>query len=132
MRSYLPALLALAATACASREYVPAPSEAYPPPWTSMALIEGPSVAPPADDIPESQRRAWFEAQRPAPPPVTTTRVERVVVREREPIRYVRERDRHDDWYLPISLSLGWWAGWGNRHGHGWGWGVSLHDRWRW
>jgi hypothetical protein len=99
-----------------------------------MSLIESPSVAPPQNDIPESQRRAWIEAQRPAPPP-PPPRVERVYVSE--PVHYVHDHRGWDDWYLPISLSLGYWSGWGGgHHGHGhdhgggWGWGVSYNSSW--
>ena len=120
-------------TACASRAI--APGESWGSARPQMALVESRSNAP-AGDIPESTRVAWFESHRPAPPPV---RIERVVVREtvRAPVRYVYDAPRYercDDWRFPVSLSLGWWSGWG-RHGHGhggWGWGLGIHDRWWW
>ena len=121
-------VLALAA-GCAAPVMVPAPGTGYYGDSAGMALIEGPSVPPPANDIPESQRRAWFDAQRPNVEPV---QVERVIVREREPARrvYVRDYDRCNDWYLPLSLSLGWW---GSHHrGHGWGWGLGWNNGWCW
>ncbi len=120
---------ALGAASCASTREGPPPGEGYSA-TKPMDLIEGPGVAPPANDIPESRRIAWLEAQRPrvAPAPQPTTRVERVYVRE--PARYVDEYRRWDDWYVPISLSLGWWGG--GRRGRGWGWGIGIHDRWWW
>ena len=58
--------------------------------------------------------------------------VERIVIREREPVWYERPRYvERDNWYLPLTFSLGWWGGhWGRRHHRGWGWGVGWHDRW--
>ena len=124
------ALTALAA--CGSQAMVVPSGYRYadaPPP---MGLIEGPSVAPPANDIPESQRRAWLDAQRPRVEPV---HVEREIVVDRRPVRYERDYDRYDrydrrdGWYLPLSLSLGYWGGSRRRHG---GWGLGWNSGWCW
>jgi hypothetical protein len=87
----------------------------------TAVLCEGPTIPPPENDIPESQRTAWIEANRPAPPP----QVERVVVHETAPVHYVREYERCNDWVAPVSfvlgLGLGYWWGddhHGHHHGH--------------
>ena len=117
------------AAACTTTETVAPPGERSADRPPSMALIEGHGVAPPANDIPESQRRAWLDAQR---PPVEDVRVEREVIVERRPVRYERDYDRDDrweGWYLPVSLSLGYWGG---SHGHrGWSWGLGWNSGWR-
>lgn len=131
MKQILLVLAFLPLAACASRETVPAPGTGYAETGAMTQLLDGPRVAPPANDIPESQRVAWLESHRPKAEPVP---VERVVVREREPIWYERPRyAERDDWYLPLTLSFGWWGGrWGRHHGRGWGWGLGWHDRWGW
>src|SRR5256885_9900690 len=117
--------LAPSLAACAGPAAVAPPSvyDEGPPP--QAVLIETPHSAPPTNDIPESKRREWLEAQRPkvfyAPPQI----VERVVVSE--PVRYVPTYDCWDDgWASRFSWSLGWWGG--GRRRHGWGWGFGLSD----
>jgi hypothetical protein len=122
--------IALFAAACASPDVSP-PGQQFFPTRKPMPLIEGPTVPPPENDIPEWQRIEWFERQNPPPPPVE--RVERVYVHE--PVEHVHERPAWDGWYLPISLSLGYFSGWGghhhDHHDHGgWGWGVALNSVW--
>ena len=118
------ALLALAA--CGSSGVTVPPGFHYaefPPP---MALIEGPSIPPPAHDITEAQRRAWFDAQRPR---IEHVRVERTEYVERRPRHYERDYDRYggwSGWYLPVTFSLGYWGG----NNHGWGWGASWNSGW--
>ena len=104
MTHHAPLLLtaALAAAGCASVD-VAQPSQRFFPTNAPMALVEGPSVPPPANDIPESNRVAWFAAHNPPPPP----RVERVVVHETAPVHYAREHERNDDWVAPVSFVLG-------------------------
>jgi hypothetical protein len=140
MRFHPPALLTLAlgAAACSSPDVAP-PSQVFFPTKKPMSLIEGPSVPPPANDIPESQRVAWFDAHRPPKPP-PPPHVERVYVSE--PVYHAHDHHGWDDWYLPISLSLGYWSGWGGHHGHddhhdhghdhggSWAWGVTYNSQW--
>jgi hypothetical protein len=115
-------LTLLTLAACSSTPSVPPGFHyaSYPPP---MKLIEGPSVPPPANDIPESERIAWLDSHRPRSEPT------RIVVREHEP-------QRHDDgadwgWAIPLTLSLGYWSGHGHDD-HGWGWGVGWNSGWWW
>ena len=127
-RTLLSLLVVAPLAACASPASVPPPGTYDDGPRGMTTLVESPRVAPPADDIPESKRREWIDAQRPKVVHVPQPVVERVVVREREPVRYVRTYDRRDDWYVPFWWSVGWWGG---RHGHGGrNWGVGLRDRW--
>lgn len=118
-------LLALAACTSSSNEVPPGFSYAERP--APMKLIEGPSVPPPANDIPESDRLAWLDSYRPRSEP------ERVIVRDRGAARHERHHD--DDWNwlwaLPLTFSLGYWSGHGHDD-HGWGWGVSWNNGWRW
>jgi len=124
--------LGLFTASCAAVERVPPPGESWQTPRASPGLVETTAAAPTAHDISEKERRDWFDSHQPPPAPERV--VERVVVRE--PTRYVYEPRRayHDDWYVPFSLSLGYWGGWGgHHHGRGgWGWGFALHDRWWW
>jgi hypothetical protein len=119
----------LCAAGCASPRPVAAPA-AFDDGPPLVGLIETPGVAAPVTELPEARRREWIEAHRPKVEPV---RVERVVVREVEPVRYVRTHD-HCDWSLPFWWSVGWWGGHRRhgRHGHGWSWGLGVGDRWCW
>jgi hypothetical protein len=132
-RTVVLVLLASSLAACAAPAAVAPPSVVYDdgPPALSAGLFETPRVAPPVNDIPESKRREWLEAQRPKVVYVPQQVVERVVVRE--PVRYVRTYDRCDDsyWAPRFSWSLGWWGGRHHRRS-GWGWGVGLRDGWCW
>jgi hypothetical protein len=121
------------AAGCASAERVPPPgmADADRP---AMGLVPSPRVPPPPpDDLPESRRREWLEAQRPKRPVYRPVQVERVVVRERVPEYrpYDGWYDRRAYWYSPLALSLGWWGG---HHGrHGWNWGLTWRDGlWCW
>ena len=128
MRAAYATLVVLAG--CAAPATVPPPGMHYddrPP----MAIVVSPHVPVPENDIPESQRREWYEAQRPAPAPVTAERV--VEQREPQPV-YDHGYDQHCDsgWLLPFSIGLGFWGSHGHDHGHGsgWGWGLGLGSGW--
>jgi hypothetical protein len=113
---------------CKSSAPTALPGETFGEARAPMAILEGPTVAPPANDIPESQRRAWLDAQHPRAQRVREpVRVERVIVREREPERHSHYDDRWA-WAVPITFGLGYWAGHGHDHHSGWGWGVN----WGW
>ena len=117
---------ALAAlTACAAPS-MPSASREVP----VVPLVETPSSPRPEKDISESQRIKWSDEQRAKSAPVyRPVQVERVVIRERTPV-YREPRRTWDDWYLPLTFSLGWWGGHGRRGGHGWGWGLGWHSGW--
>ena len=130
------AVLAVAASlaACRTVEKVPAPGASSADYGPMTQLVETPSSRV-ERDIPESQRIAWYEAQRPKAAPVQRpVEVEReyVVRREYEPVRYVERPYVYDGWYLPFSLSLGWWGGRHGGHRSGWGWGLGWHSGWGW
>jgi len=125
MKTTTPVLLVLASAlaACASKSN-DAPVYLG---WTGdrppTTLIEGPIVRPPANDISETQRREWFDAQRPQVEPIET---ERIVWRECEPYRVERRSEPSWLWAIPLSLSFGYASG---GHGNN-GWGVGA--TWGW
>src|SRR6185503_15637284 len=127
MRSFLVALLVL--PACASQRQEPlVPLQRLPPPMTRLVL--SPDEPPPADDVPESKRLAWLEANRPKPSVVTPVHHDEreVVIRER-PIRiYEPAYERCDGWWAPLSVGIGFFGGF-HRH-HGWGWSVGWGRGW--
>lgn len=110
-------VLAAALGACASPASVPFPATESAP--SSMAIIETRAGPRPAADIPESERIAWYEANRPRPQ--TPPRVEQVVVVEERPVWRDRYHDPHWGWWLPFSFHLGYRSGWRR----GWGWGAG-------
>lgn len=124
MRTTMPLIVVAAALAACS-----SPSRETPVyfGWTGdpapTKLIEGPVVRPPANDISEEQRLAWFDAQRPR---IETVESERIVWRDREPVRYERDSAPCWLWAIPLSLSFGYSSG--GHHGGGWGWGAN----WGW
>ena len=109
--------VALSSAACASAQPVQMPVYTSAP--AMFRLAEFPTVPPPANDIPESERRAWIEANRPQ-------------------VAYVPAQDQHaEDEYsschdcghgwgigLPISIGLGYYGG--GCHGGGFGVGVNV------
>lgn len=90
--------LALVPAACASAKYEPIPVYGSLPLPPTFRLIETPAVAPPANDIPESERRAWIEANR-------------------SPAAYVPAQDD------PVADGS---ACGGGCHDHGWGFGLPI------
>jgi hypothetical protein len=125
MRTSLPLLVAfVAALAACKSKPSNAPADIG---WTGNRppekLIEGPVVRPPANDISETQRLEWFDAQRPR---YETVETERVTWRDMEPYHVERHSDPCWLWAIPLSLSFGYASG---GHGHS-GWGVGA--TWGW
>ena len=123
MKTTTPVLLVLAAAlaACASKPKM-APGQAD---WAAnrplTTLIEGPVVRPPANDISETQRREWFDAQRPRVEEVPS---QPVAWRDWEPYHVVPESDPWWLWAIPLSLSFGYSSG-GHHHDDSWGVGGT-------
>jgi len=123
MKTTTPVLLVLAAAlaACASK---PKDTPVYLG-WTGdrppTKLIEGPIVRPPANDISETQRREWFDAQRPR---VEEVQSQPVSWRECEPYHAEPHCDPWWRWLIPMSLSFGYASG-GHSHDNNWGVGGT-------
>jgi hypothetical protein len=106
--------VALLPAACASAQ--PGPRTYLPPAPAAFRLVEVPAVPPPANDIPESERRAWIEANRPQ-------------------AYYVPSQEQPADescssgygcggWGIGLPISLGF--GWSSGCGGGFGVGVNV------
>ena len=127
MKTTTPMLIAMLATLVSGLTGCASTTSAMPPGMRyasagPMKLIEGPSVAPPANDIPESKRREWIDAQRPKVVVVREpVRVERVVVRDVRAAAW--EYDNRWAWSLPIAFGLGYWGG-HHWHDHGYSHGY--------
>ena len=117
---------ALTLTACASASYERAPFDgsAAMPAMSALPaafpLIVTKAVPPPANDISEADRRAWFEANRPAAYYVPS---------QDQPSESDCYDSCHDHGHcgffgLPISIGLGWSSG--CHGGGGFGVGVNL------
>jgi len=122
MKTTTPVLLVLAAAlaACSSASRnVPAYLGWSGPVRPAVPLIEGPVVPPPANDISETQRREWFDAQRPAVEPIASERIE-----WRDPPRCDRNDCPSWLWAIPLSLSFGYSSG-GHCNNGGWGVGAT-------
>jgi hypothetical protein len=91
-------LAALAPAACASAQNEPIAVHGSVPTPPAFRLVESRGVPPPANDIPESERRAWIEANQP-----------------RDQYRPSQEE--------PVAESCSYDDG---CHGHGWGIGLPI------
>jgi hypothetical protein len=128
-----PLLLAVVLAGCASpRSDGPPPPRLADLPPPATRLVPSPAVCPPANDIPEAKRIAWFEAHKPPPASVPALEREEIVVHEHEP---ACDPTWHETWcgwsYAPIGIGLSFAGGHWRRH-HGWGWSFGWHRGWDW
>jgi hypothetical protein len=112
--------VALAPAACASAAREPIPVYGSAPIPATFRLVETPAVKPPANDISEADRRAWFDANRPQ---------SYYVPSQEEPV--AEESSCYGDCHghgwglgLPLSIGLGYYGG--GCHGGGFGVGVNV------
>ena len=128
-RTALPTLAVLLLAGCASPPpTVPVPYSRYGADAPPVMLVETHATPMTGEDIPESERRAWFDAQRPIPPEQDESQpqvVERIVERP------VCHESSHSApwWWFPLAFSFGYSSG-GGHHGGGWNWGVSSYWPW--